>query len=612
MRPIRLLSLLLPVVLLCGCASTEVLIQPVGPDGRLSYGEKLSGSETSSGALNLLGNLLLQEEFLQDPSAALIRLIELGKTTDKERLPLAIAELSLAAGRAGGDVRSYLTAMFYAHSFLVNFDEPESEPYSPDRLRCMHVYNLAATQVVDYLRANKLLFCGGFKMTLLTGEVIRFAPMDFQLAFAPEELREPELCADFRVQNLTHISYRFGIGVPTVWSVAAADSGKMQQMRAGQTLPATIVGDFTALQGGEEQYELRLHCVDVWQKDTFSFGKGREIPLELDYSTALVYMAKPDSLLKRLQYMLLPEENASLQGLYQMQPYDPGRIPVVFVHGLLSDLRTWMQMVNTLQNDPLLREHYQFLGYTYSSGNPILLSAGRFRQDLDRWVAARRAEFPENRLDEMVVVGHSMGGLLTKTLLMDADAHTFGELYGSKATDWSRKLTAEQQDLITSLISLQVRDYVKRVVFIAVPHRGSQMALSWLGRLGSSLVKLPRNFVKNTAEMAQAILKSRTQQDLQMQRIENGIDALAPTSRTVEYLNRIPLTSRIPYHSIIGNHEVADMPGGTDGIVPYHSSHLDGAVSEVIVHSGHSAQQNPLAIHEMRRILHLHLQESRR
>ena len=66
----------------------------------------------------------------------------------------------------------------------------------------------------------------------------------------------------------------------------------------------------------------------------------------------------------------------------------------------------------------------------------------------------------------------------------------------------------------------------------------------------------------------------------------------------------------MPYHSIIGNNKEGGTPGGTDGIVPYSSSHLDGARSELIVHSGHSAQKNPLAIQEVRRILLLHLESN--
>ena len=80
-----------------------------------------------------------------------------------------------------------------------------------------------------------------------------------------------------------------------------------------------------------------------------------------------------------LEYMLNPDKTRRMQGLYMMEPYSDDRIPVVFVHGLMSNTRTWMQMINTLQNDPDLRKHYQFWGFSYSSGNPVLYSAQLLR-----------------------------------------------------------------------------------------------------------------------------------------------------------------------------------------------------------------------------------------
>ena len=44
-------------------------------------------------------------------------------------------------------------------------------------------------------------------------------------------------------------------------------------------------------------------------------------------------------------------------------------------------------------------------------------------------------------------------------------------------------------------------------------------------------------------------------------------------------------------------------PNGADGVVKYTSAHVDYAESEFIVRSGHSCQDNPLTIEEVRRIL---------
>ena len=90
------------------------------------------------------------------------------------------------------------------------------------------------------------------------------------------------------------------------------------------------------------------------------------------------------------------------------------------------------------------------------------------------------------------------------------------------------------------------------------------------------------------------------------------MDTLAPNNRFVKTINTIPLTPGIPYHVICGDrgkggNKDHTKPVMSDGIVPYWSSHLDGAQSELVVPSGHSAHQNPQAIAEVKRILKLHI-----
>ncbi len=84
----------------------------------------------------------------------------------------------------------------------------------------------------------------------------------------------------------------------------------------------------------------------------------------------------------------------------------------------------------------------------------------------------------------------------------------------------------------------------------------------------------------------------------------NAIGNLRTDSPILKALNEIPIDSKVPYHSII------PQIGGilhTDGVVEYASSHLDGAVSELIVPGTHSSQQDPDVTAEIRRILKLHL-----
>ena len=91
--------------------------------------------------------------------------------------------------------------------------------------------------------------------------------------------------------------------------------------------------------------------------------------------------------------------------------------------------------------------------------------------------------------------------------------------------------------------------------------------------------------------------------DLKLRRIPNSVDTLAPNNRFVKAINTIPITPGIPYHTIMGDRGRGDAPNSSDGVVPYWSSHMDGAQSECIVPSAHPAHQNPKAIEEVRRIL---------
>jgi PGAP1-like protein. len=138
-----------------------------------------------------------------------------------------------------------------------------------------------------------------------------------------------------------------------------------------------------------------------------------------------------------------------------------------------------MQMINTLKNNPEIREKYQFWFFTYSSGNPLLYSASRLRESIQN---ARRelAVTPEQQavFDNMVILGHSMGGLISKTTIMDPDNLILKKLTGLQWSDIERKCSREQKNLVNDLLIFNSVPSVRRIVFLAVPHRGSPMAKS--------------------------------------------------------------------------------------------------------------------------------------
>lgn len=605
---------LLCCIFLCGCLSEDVMIREIGPSGRDDYGAMSSASVMSSSSGNLLQNLQLAEAFERDPGSVLMRLEKMLDRVSRDEVLCTMAELSLFYARSGVPadtaVSGYLSAVQYCQQYLTAQDRPQVNPYSPERLRMVRLSNLAQTEIFSYLRDRRLLARSGFHLSTLTGRVVQFQPADFRLPVSVEEISAVEICADFRPEKLTHTSYQFGIGVPLIWSLQGPHKAWVElQTKSLEVLPGTAVLVFSP-NPDVRGFSAKWFYLDVLQSETFKLAEGRELPLEVDFTTPFAYMTRQTPLFNFVAYMLLPEKSRSMQGLYMTQPYDPNRIPVVFVHGLMSNMRTWVQMINTLQNDPVIRKHFQFWMYTYSSGTPILFSAAGMRAALDRTVAECRKRYPANKLDQMVLVGHSMGGLISKTMAQQGKGNLLSILFREKTTfeEITEGLESADREMIRNVLEFEPRPYVKRLVFLAVPHRGASMANSAIGRLGASLIQLPGALVERSSSVLTRLLQKKKLFPTAKGKLLTGIDNLDPENPVLNGIMQLPIRSDIPYHSVIGNRKAADVPGGSDGVVAYTSSHLDGAESEVVVRSGHSVHRELPAILELRRILHLHLQ----
>ena len=128
-----------------------------------------------------------------------------------------------------------------------------------------------------------------------------------------------------------------------------------------------------------------------------------------------------------------------------MHPYRPGRVPVVLVHGTVSSPARWADIVNELQNDPKLRERIQLWLFTYNTNNPILLSAADLRQGLQRIRKELDPDGLDPALNEVVVIGHSQGGLLTRLMVTDSGTR-FWDSYSSIPFD-EAKMSPETRAL---------------------------------------------------------------------------------------------------------------------------------------------------------------------
>jgi pimeloyl-ACP methyl ester carboxylesterase len=290
-----------------------------------------------------------------------------------------------------------------------------------------------------------------------------------------------------------------------------------------------------------------------------------------------------------------------------MAPYRPGRIPIVLVHGTASSPARWAELINEIQNDWDLGGRYQVWLFTYNTGNPILYTAGILTEGLRNAVKDLDPEGKDPAMKKMVVIGHSQGGLLTKLTAIDS-----GSLFwknASAAPFDELDVSPETKHILQRSFFYEPLPFVKRVVFIATPHRGSYVSGGWIGKFAGKLISLPGTILSPLTEVMAQLTGSSSITSLKQ--VPKSTDNMAPESPFVKAISSLPVAPGIKAHSIIPVKNPNDPKDKwEDGVVEYKSAHIDGVESELVIpNEGHSAQDKPQAIEEIRRILIENLKE---
>jgi pimeloyl-ACP methyl ester carboxylesterase len=453
----------------------------------------------------------------------------------------------------------------------------------------LNTYNAACGELTVLLRSNEggrlwnqpLTLPGNnttYHLRLEPASYAVWAPNYFT-SFVPEQQVKEKL---IRKENIHE-----GVGGALV-GVRLVNPPEKFAPRRGITAPVTATLDF---HGKDATLALRRPA-----KQPTASVEGKVRPLAANFSAPISYYQPPSNLaLVGLVGGFEARNYPAKIGLYFLQPYDPNRIPLVFVHGLFSTPWTWVQTINGLQADPEIRKHYQFWVFAYPTGYPILYSALRLRQELARVDQV----YPNHK--PYVVVGHSMGGMLTHDQVVTLNRVMWEKALGETARSIFRQNSSDS--LIVRATTFQANPRIKRVVFICTPHRGSDMASGGLGKFAISLINLPgqlTTIMKDALSGADLLQLTGS-----AKRLPNSVWGLKPTNPALPVINEARIT--VPYHSIIGDRGKGNCPNCSDGVVAYWSSHLDGAQSELIVPGPHGSCELPQTIAELDRILRLNL-----
>jgi pimeloyl-ACP methyl ester carboxylesterase len=458
-------------------------------------------------------------------------------------------------------------------------------------------YNFAVGRVIDIIGASGLApWTRPLRIPAEGGDFILTHRRDPRKGWNPALYDfTPADCYDVKGRYVSDRERKEGVGAPLV----AVGREKNEHYEENFTIPRSIYGVTGIIRFEGKKAEIAF--LDPLATEDVSLG-GRRFPMAADYTVPLaVMLASTDPKQLELSRLLRPGEYEHTTLLARLQPYDPDKTVVLVVHGLMDSPATWTPMINQLRADERIRSKYQFWFFSYPSGYAYPHSAALLRHELD----AIAKKFPTRK--KMVVIGHSMGGCISRLLITDTGEKLWMKVF--KSPPDQVPMPPDSKKLIAEAIIFRHRPEIGRVIFVSAPLRGSEIASNWVGRIGSSLVRSPATLVKAGSDALK--VTQFDADDLKIKRIPDSVDTLAPNNRFVKAINTIPVTPGIPHHVICGDrgkggNKDKTKPVMSDGVVPYWSSHMPEAESELIVPSGHPAHQNPEAIAEVKRILLFH------
>jgi pimeloyl-ACP methyl ester carboxylesterase len=590
------------VVLLVACGA------PIGVKhlGLRAVHEELTGNVLTAGRPSTASRIELQkrglaEPYADDPAGTLAALhaesVAKGRNRD---LLFALTELSFDHALHGGGREYYLASVLYAWDYLFGGGAETCDALDPRSRLAADLYNVGLARAFESKKKGGIVLrAGPRKLPFGTVDVL-FDPDS--LRWGARRLVRLQAASELSVHGLRNRYRTWGIGAPLNAATEPIDgkgtpSFVFPRVRVPVTLllrpePGTTSGAGT-LQARLEVLADR-QTVDI---------DGRPVPLEYEPTSAFAQaLSEANPWRVELAGFLGGDLLARLQvtKLGGLEPYQPGKVPVVLVHGTASSAARWAEMLNDLSNDPEIRRHFQFWLFSYDTGNPILYSALQLREALEKAVHAFDPDGVNHCLRQMVVIGHSQGGLLAKLLVVES-----GDRFWRNVSDEpfdQVEMSPHTRDLLRRGMFVSPLPFVTEVVFIATPHRGSYQAGGFVRRVLQRLVNFPGDLARAGTDLLTGTDAGTMAR--QLRRLPTSVDNMAPGSPFVRALSSLPVAPGVSTHSIIPVLGDGPLEEGKDGVVAYSSAHIEPVDSELVVRgSGHSTQGDPRTIEEVRRIL---------
>ena len=472
----------------------------------------------------------------------------------------------------------------------------------------LEIHNQALANYVQLLSPGDLAI--GQADEVVDGQHVRVILRDEAKPGGPPGFDQLIAAERLRIRGLRERYVRFGLGARLVCQQEPDRVSALSRYTVPEKQQVARSAVFKTVSLNEGRIEILL--IDPSKTERIELDQ-RVWPVGGDFSAPFAAIAsRTRFVFQRWQGLFRMEHYAARQGIFFLEPYDPEKIPVLMVHGILSSPLMWRDLTNRIMGDPVLQKKYQIWHYTYATGYPILTSARMLREQLDGVnVALQRAGLPPHK--PIVLIGHSLGGLLAKMIVSDSGDLIWDQFF--RVPPDQLNLTPSDRDWVEHLMFFRPRRDISRVIFMASPFKGSKTADVILFRFSSRLIRFPadlqgyhyRVFTLNRDYMVRS-----KENRLIAERQPSSIDLLSPESPETIALGQLKVARSIPFHLIIGVRHGSNRLRSSDGIVAYSSSYLDGAESELDVQTGHTVTHSPKTEDEVLRILSLNLESRNR
>lgn len=357
-----------------------------------------------------------------------------------------------------------------------------------------------------------------------------------------------------------------------------------------------------------ERGQICLRLIDPANRDGRAFF-GQ--PLAANFTAPLARdMRDRQDDFQRVKALLNFEQFSPFMGMERVFEFSPGKRPLVFVHGVFSSSTTWNNTLNELIAEPEIRENFEFWTFTFPTGAPTPYLANQLRLGVcDMLEYRRRNGAPDSRV---TLVGHSMGGMMSKTLTQHSGRSQWNQLFTVPPS--KLPVSVESRNTLRDMFFFEPMPSVGRVIFTATPHFGAARAGMPVASAVDDLIELPTCLASATGEIqaSNGTFLTPLGEEI-ITDFPNSVEQMRYGSELGRIFAEIPLNPQVCYHSIIGSRHGLDVPREemTDGVVEYVGAHIEGVASEKIVHSDHGVHASEGGIQEIIRILKCELNSSK-